>query len=123
MKPMPIRYVHDMAAAQAFYEALGLTLEVAQRPPKDGPQPHWIELAGSAGTLALHYVPPGATAPPVELAFDSDQPLEDVTKRLRAAGFEPETSITDEAFGRSFKVRDPGGLLIQINEHDRGLTS
>ena len=39
--------------------------------------------------------------------------------RLRAAGYEPETEIVDESFGRSFQVRDPEGLLMQVNEHDR----
>ncbi len=123
MKPMPIRYVHDIDAARAFYEALGLTLDVAQRPPKSGPPSHWLELAGSAGTLALHYIPPDSPARTVELAFDSDEPLEDVVQRLRTAGFEPATEIADEAHGRSFTVRDPEGLLVQVNEHDRTLTT
>lgn len=122
MKPMPIRYVHDMDAARAFYEALGLSLHVAQRPPKSGGPTHWMELAGSGGTMALHYVHE-STSHQIELAFDSDEPLEDVIKRLREAGFEATTEITDEAHGRSFTVRDPEGLLMQINEHDHGLTA
>lgn len=46
MKPMPIRYVHDMDVARALYEALGLTLDVAQCPPKSGLPSHGLELAG-----------------------------------------------------------------------------
>lgn len=123
MKPMPIRYVHDMDAARAFYEALGLTLHAAQRAPKSGGPTHWMELAGSSGTMALHFVPPESKSSEIELAFDSDEPLEDVIERLRDAGFEPATEISDEAHGRSFTARDPEGLLMQINEHDHGLTA
>jgi uncharacterized glyoxalase superfamily protein PhnB len=57
----------------------------------------------------------------VELAFEAEEPLEDVVARLRAAGFEPVTAIVDESYGRSFRVRDPEGLSIQVNEHDRAL--
>lgn len=112
-----------MDSARDFYEALGLTLDFAQRPPKSGSPTHWVELAGSAGTLALHYLPPESSARTIELAFDSDEPLEDVVDRLRTAGFEPATEITDEAHGRSFTVRDPEGLLVQVNEHDHTLTA
>jgi len=67
------------------------------------------DAAGSGGTLA------------VELAFEADEPLEEVVARLRRAGFEPATAIVDESYGRSFRVCDPEGLSLQINEHDRDL--
>jgi catechol 2,3-dioxygenase-like lactoylglutathione lyase family enzyme len=116
---MPIRYVQDMAAARRFYEALGLEVTFATRPPRSGPV-RWVELSGHAGGLALHYAD-DAGPTPIELSFESDEPLEKVVQRLSAAGFEPATAIVDESFGRSFTVRDPGGLLIQVNEHDRDL--
>jgi hypothetical protein len=28
-----------------------------------------------------------------------------------------EREISDESFGRSLRVRDPDGLLVQINQH------
>ncbi len=61
------------------------------------------------------------TAGEVELSFEATEPLEDVIERLREIGHEPETALVDEAFGRSFTVRDPEGLLLQVNEHDREL--
>lgn len=118
MRPIMIRYVRDADAAQRFYRALGLAQAYSQRPDRRGTVA-WTELTGDGGLLALHHLPDDQPHDPVELAFDSGEPLEDVVKRLRAAGYEPETEIVDESFGRSFTVRDPGGLLIQVNEHDR----
>lgn len=120
MTPMPIRYVHDVDAARRFYEALGLRLDFASRPPRRGPT-MWVELGGERGALALHHAPPGSQPSPVELAFVAGEPLEKVVERLRGQGYEPATAIVDEAFGRSFTVRDPEGLLIQVNEHDQDL--
>lgn len=141
MRPMPIRYVRDLPASQRFYEALGLRLDFAGRAPRQGGT-RWVELVGPAkAVMALHYaddadvpitgdtrgVPAASESqePPVglavELAFDADEPLEEVVARLRAAGFEPATAIVDESHGRSFTVCDPEGLRIQVNEHDRAL--
>lgn len=140
MRPMPIRYVRDLPAARSFYEALGLRVDFAGRPSRRG-RTRWVELAGPDGAaMALHapddpdvhivgQAVPAATRqvvapagePPVELAFEAQEPLEEVVARLRAAGFEPATAIVDEAYGRSFTVRDPEGLKLQINEHDRAL--
>lgn len=142
MRPMPIRYVRDLAVVQPFYEALGLRVAFAGRASRRG-RTRWVELVGPSGAaMALHAADdPDALAdngamtaelpgrghgtsqgePPVELAFEAEEPLEEVVGRLRAAGFEPATAIVDEAFGRSFRVRDPEGLELQINEHDRDL--
>jgi hypothetical protein len=48
------------------------------------------------------------------------EPLEALAERLRAAGSEPE-AIVDENFGRSLRVIDPDGVLVQVNENDREL--
>jgi catechol 2,3-dioxygenase-like lactoylglutathione lyase family enzyme len=122
MRVMAIRYVRDVEAARRFYEALGLTLDFVSRRPRRGGQSTWTELAGSGSqaNLALHQwddVP----AREVELAFQADGPLEQVVERLRAAGYEPVTEIVDEAYGRSFTIEDPEGLMIQINENDYDL--
>lgn len=142
---MPIRYVHDLPAAQRFYEALGLRVDFAGRASRRG-RTRWVELVGAGGAaMALHAAddpdaladdptPDAAPAdaeqavslrgePPVELAFEAVERLEEVVGRLRAAGFEPATAIVDESFGRSFRVRDAEGLELQINEHDRVLHS
>lgn len=125
MRPLALRYVHDVDAVERFYEALGLAVAFRSRRNRVGTT-KWVEMAGGPGLLALHATPePGQNEepaePPVALAFEAEEPLEDVVARLRAAGFDPETAIVDEAFGRSFTVRDPEGLLVQVNEHDREL--
>ena len=134
MRPLPIRYVVDLPAVQRFYEALGLWVGFAGRAPRHGGS-RWVELVSSSGAaLALHVddEADGAAAGrgsavasggglAVELAFEVDEPLEEVVARLRAAGYEPATAIVDESYGRSFRVCDPEGLNLQINEHDREL--
>lgn len=122
MRVMAIRYVRDVEGARRFYQTLGLTLEFASRAPRRGGPSSWTEFAGTGPgpNLALHYwddVP----ASDIELSFQADEPLEQVVDRLRRSGYEPATEIVDEAFGRSFTVRDPEGLLIQINENDYDL--
>jgi catechol 2,3-dioxygenase-like lactoylglutathione lyase family enzyme len=124
MRPMTIRYVKDMDAARRFYLALGLTHDFTSRKPRRGPSV-WTELTGTPGTgLALHYAPEGSgIGTSAELCFQAEEPLEDVVERLRAAGYEPETDIVDESFGRAFTIRDPEGLLIAVNENDYELQS
>jgi catechol 2,3-dioxygenase-like lactoylglutathione lyase family enzyme len=116
MKVMPIRYVADMAAATRFYAALGLVQGDSSR------SGNWTELNGSGGTLALHIARTAEQDVPgrVELSFETQEPLEVLAERLKAAGFEPE-AIVDENFGRSLHVTDPDGVLVQVNEHDRDL--
>ena len=112
MRVLPIRYCADIEASTRFYRALGLELGAATRPGS------WVELPAAAGILALHRSTEHAGD--CELAFEADEPLEDITQRLRSAGFEPD-AIIDEAFGRSVRVLDPDGVWVQVNEHDREL--
>ena len=105
---MPIVYVRDMDESVVFYEGLGFEVDVQSR------SQHWTELkAGDGAVLALHSAGAGK-AGRVELSMVAEEPLE----RLAEA-----TSITrviaDEAFGRSIILRDPNGLEIQVNEHER----
>ncbi len=111
MKVMPIRYVRDVEAATRFYAALGLAVGARQRGGG------WVELTGTAGVLALHSSPDGRAG---ELSLASDEPLEQVVRRLRAAGFEP-GPILDEAYGRSLPLVDPDGVELLVNEHDTSL--
>jgi catechol 2,3-dioxygenase-like lactoylglutathione lyase family enzyme len=120
VRVMAIRYVRDVESARRFYETLGLTLEFASRRPRRGGPAAWTELAGSAGAnLALHQW--DEPRQEVSLCLQADEPLEHVIERLRDNGYQPSTEIVDEAFGRSFTVEDPEGLLIQINENDYDL--
>jgi predicted enzyme related to lactoylglutathione lyase len=120
VKVTPIRYVRDLEKVRRFYETLGFDHDFTSRPTRHG-YSAWSELRAEGGVLALHHVPEGEPCPEAELAVESTEPLEDVLARLRAQGYEPETEITDESFGRSFRIRDPEGLVIQVNEHDRDL--
>ncbi len=121
MRVMAIRYVRDVESARRFYQTLGLTLEFASRRPRRGGPSVWTELAGSGGAnLALHQWDEERDSG-VQLSFQADEPLERVADRLRRSGYELATEIVDEAFGRSFTIRDPEGLLIQINENDYDL--
>jgi predicted enzyme related to lactoylglutathione lyase len=120
MRLTPIRYVRDLPTAQRFYEALGFEHDFTSRPTRYG-YSAWSELNAAAGALALHHVSEDEDAPAVELAMESTEPLETLIARLRENGYQPETEITDESHGRSFTIRDPEGLLIQVNENDRDL--
>jgi len=121
MRVMAIRYVRDVESARQFYQALGLTIEFASRRPRRGGPSSWTELAGSGGAnLALHRWDE-EPASNIQLSFQADEPLEQVVDRLRRNGYEPATEIVDEAFGRSFTIRDPDGLVLQINENDYDL--
>src|SRR5690606_30515462 len=119
MRPMPIRYVHDVEAARRFYETLGLRPAAVNRAARDGVTP-WMELESASGALALHRAPePGVE---VQLAFDSEGPIEEVAERMRAAGYELiDGGIVDEAYGRAFSIEDPEGLVVTVTEYDREL--
>ena len=63
---------------------------------------------------------------PLHFAFTYDEETGCIgaghlVESLRAKGITPARGIIDEAFGRSLVVRDPDGLLIQIDEHDPDL--
>ena len=104
---MPIVYVTDMERSIRFYESLGFASDEASR------SPHWTELrAGEGAVLALHL----ARESGLELALVAEEPLEEVADRHSAALTRPPT---DEAFGRSLALRDPDGLALTVNEHDR----
>lgn len=110
MRVMPIRYSSDVEAMTRFYETLGLRVGDVSRPGG------WVELPADRGMLALHRGEPGRC----ELAFETDELLEDVAERLRKAGYEP-GPVLDEGFGRSLRVPDPDGVPVQINAYDREL--
>lgn len=113
---MPIVYVSDIARSLDFYRGLGLR-------PRPGIDPvYWAEFTLGDATLALHKAADGAAtgsgpAGTVDLCFLAGEPLEELVARWVAAGIAPSRSIRDEPFGRSVQVRDPDGLVIQVNEH------
>lgn len=111
MRVVPVRFTNDPVRMRVFLEALGLA--VAVQSDSGG----WIALEGAGGGVGLHAATssdqphvPGETS----LSFESDEPLEAVQARLRAAGFE--SDIIDESYGRSLRVVDPDGVALQIDE-------
>lgn len=118
MRIRPIHFVPDVPAAVRFYEALGLRVDASSR------SGHWIELAAAGGELGLHDAAVAADGEGREglaLDFVSDEPLEQVERRLRRAGFPPEGTIVDHEWGRSLTVRAPDGSVVQVDERDREL--
>jgi catechol 2,3-dioxygenase-like lactoylglutathione lyase family enzyme len=118
MRVRPIHFVSDLAAAQRFYQALGLQEEAVSRVGD------WVELKAAAGELGLHdsaSADDGRGRQGVLLTFVADEPLEEVARRLQAAGFPPEGAVLDREWGRSLLVGGPDGLTVQIDERDRAL--
>jgi catechol 2,3-dioxygenase-like lactoylglutathione lyase family enzyme len=118
MRIRPIHFVADVEQSLRFYEALGLRPDVRSR------SGHWIELTAAGGELAIHdgaVADDGEGREGVVLTFVADEPLEDVERRLRSAGFPPEGTIVDQAWGRSLLVRGPDGAVVQVDEQDSEL--
>lgn len=116
MTVLPILYVRDVEAHVQFYTALG-GVEVARS--RNGA---WVELRFGQGLLALHRTHQDLPqCQRVELSFLAEAPLEDVVASLQQAGVELYWEIADESFGRVIKVKDPEGMVIQINEHEPDL--
>lgn len=114
LKLMPIVYVSQMARSLDFYLALGLQPDYLQR---DGV---WSSLKAGDAALGLHTLeplPPLQETDRVALALVSEGPLEALVERLAAQNIAPARGIRDESFGRSLVLRDPDGLLIQVNQH------
>lgn len=112
MKLLPIRYSSNVETSTKFYRALGLEEGPSSRPGT------WVELPAGAGVLAIHQdTDDGGRC---ELAFEAEGPLEQISSRMEAAGFEPGV-IVDENFGQSLRLRDPDGAWVQINRFDREL--
>ncbi|MFD7944522.1 VOC family protein [Streptomyces sp. NPDC059744] len=109
---LPIRYVADVEASRHFYAGLGLIFQ------PDVSVNVWAQLAADAGAVGIHDAtvsqgrPPGTT----ELGFTTDERLEDIAERLARSGYDYD--LVDENFGRSVRVTDPDGVVIQIQEID-----
>ena len=118
MKVRPIHFVPDVDEAMRFYEALGLAVRVRARTG------NWIELTASGGELALHdtaTADDGLGREGMLVSFVAEEPLEELERRLREAGFPPDGTVVDQEWGRSLLVRAPDGTVVQIDEQDPDL--
>ncbi|WP_407554740.1 VOC family protein [Streptomyces sp. Pv4-95] len=109
---LPIRYVADVEASRNFYAGLGL--DVRQEPGAAV----WVRLTAAAGAVGIHDAAVSKGRPPgtAELGFTTDEPLEAVALRLERTGYAYE--LVDEDFGRSLRVTDPDGVIVQIQQID-----
>ena len=114
MKLQPMVHVKEMAAAIAFYEALGGDLVVRSR-DDDWAQ---IRIGGAEIGLLAHPANPEQQEGDVELNFESEEPLEGLQARLEAAGIKIARGAADEAFGAQLQLETPDGMLIKINYLD-----
>jgi hypothetical protein len=113
MRVTPIRFTNDVAGMRRFLEALGLQAHISSDSGV------WLDLRGSGGGVQAHDAQrsevPGRVSGETGLAFEADEPLEDVLARLLAAGF-ADAHIIDEQFGRSLRATDPDGLDVFVAE-------
>lgn len=114
---MPVLFVENVDRTIRFFETLGLEMSIRSRTHS------WAEFDVGGAILALHEADLETLSNEVrmELAFVAQESLYEVEARCRANRIPVERVVTDERFGRSMVVRDPDGLLIQINEHDTEL--
>lgn len=110
----PMVHVEDMAAAVAFYEALGARVLHGSR---DG---DFTVLGVGGGQISLlaHPANPEQGEGQVELNFEATGDLRDLETRLADRGVTIDTPTTDAGFGRQLIVRSPDGLPVKINELD-----
>jgi hypothetical protein len=110
----PVRFTNDVPAMQAFLELLGLQVRISFD------RPGWVDLAGSAGLVALHAVENSATGGlpgETRLSFEADD-AEVTSASLRDQGIE--ATVVDEAYGRVLELTDTLGAPVMIDEaqHD-----
>ena len=115
MKLMNIAYTNDMHASVAFFDKLGL-----QRDQPDAISDWWNQYSVGDATLALHWNQgnelPTSSNP--ELHFTvGDGELDRLYAQLDADGADLEGEIfqLDGMPTRTFVVRDPSGIRVQIN--------
>jgi predicted lactoylglutathione lyase len=106
--------VSNVEKAVAFYKTIGF--ELGSRDIS----PYWAEMTVGESFIGLHLDSKLTTQDSgrVFVMLNAQAPLEMVMDQLLRGGIALEREISDETFGRSIQVRDPDGMLIQINEHD-----
>lgn len=101
----PIRFTANIDEMRRFFELLGFKAHIVSE------QPGWVEMRGGVSIIALH----SAERERSDVVFDTEEPLEDLQKRLHDAGY-TDAVITDEAYGRALTVTDPQGEEVYVNE-------
>jgi hypothetical protein len=102
----PIRFTANVEAMRAFFELLGFKTHIVSERGTG-----WVSMRGDIGIMSLHAADREENA----VVFDTDEPLEDLKKRLHDGGFS-DAHIVDEAFGRMLEVTDPQGEKVEVFE-------
>ncbi|GCE23023.1 VOC family protein [Dictyobacter kobayashii] len=110
----PLIHVNDMGKALDFYSKLGATILHGSR---DG---DWalLRLGSTELGLLAHPANPEQNEGRVELNFEYSASLEELEKKLRAAGVTIARPTGDEGFGYQLQLEDPDGMLVKINQLD-----
>ena len=80
----------------------------------------WTSFSVGGANLGIHRVDQLPSESRVELSLVADVPLEELLHDFAAQAVTVERGVQEETFGRSLVVKDPDGLLVQINEHAHG---
>jgi predicted enzyme related to lactoylglutathione lyase len=117
LRVMPVRFADPAGPYGRFLQALGLE-------PAGDINPFYVSFladGGTQGQVGVHRVfgdelpvVPGGGGAPVQLTFESGEPLDQLAARLAAAGFDP--GIVKEDFGSLLHVTDPDGQVVQVHE-------
>ena len=110
---VPIRYVNDVAACRDFYAGLELAIE-----PDAVLGTIWAQLAPDGAALGIHDVRASKGRPvgSFELAFVTDRDLEQLQEELFSKDYA--STLHEEDYGRSLRVTDPDGVVVQIQQID-----
>lgn len=111
MRVQTIVYVNAMEPAVDWYRRV-----LDTDPATHGAQ--WASFRVGDANLAIHRLEEPQPAGKVEVSLVVTQPLEQLVTRLASVGITPHRGIVDETFGRSLQLKDPEGLVVQVNEHD-----
>lgn len=111
MRIQTIVYVRNMDASVEWYRAV-----LDSEPVTHGS--HWSSFHVGGANLALHFVERPLDPGRVELSLVCTEALEDLVTRLESNDISMARGIADETFGRSIQLRDPEGMIVQVNEHD-----
>ncbi|GCE08847.1 VOC family protein [Dictyobacter aurantiacus] len=114
LRLQPMLHVEDMGRALDFYSKLGATIVHGSR---DG---DWALLRIGQTELGLlaHPANPDQNEGRVELNFEYGASLEELEKKLRAAGITIARPTGDEGFGYQLQLEDPDDMLVKINQLD-----
>ena len=110
MRLQTIVYVTDMDRTMAWYRKV-----LDTDPATHGS--HWSSFRVGRANLALHHTDEVRPDGRVELSLVTSHALEELVDRLDVAQIPIERGIADETFGRSLLLRDPEGMVVQVNEH------